>query len=164
MPGKMSYKWFFCPRITKRTDRFVISKCHRLVVNRISGRTPSDGDFSATSVVICANRMWRDLRKQRKNCRHVILLHVLLSHPHLKHLLVHLQCSCHSLAQLEHTPPVASARGLDQHSFLFTVDIKHHIFISKEIIIPAGARCCPYHLYGNIGDLKPTTDTTTVNR
>ncbi|XP_062600940.1 uncharacterized protein LOC134262562 [Saccostrea cucullata] len=44
------------------------------------------------------------------------------------------------------------------------VNIRHQIFISKEIIIPAGARCCPNHLQGNIGDLQPISETTTVNR
>lgn len=43
------------------------------------------------------------------------------------------------------------------------MDIRHQIFISKEIIIPAGARCCPNHLHGTIGNLEPTADTTTVN-
>lgn len=44
------------------------------------------------------------------------------------------------------------------------VDLRHRIFLSKEIIIPAGSRCCPNHLQQNINDLNPIADTTTFNK
>jgi hypothetical protein len=44
------------------------------------------------------------------------------------------------------------------------VDVRHQIFISKGVIIPAGSRCCPKHLEGNIGDLHLITESTAVNR
>lgn len=162
MPGKKSYKCFLCPRITKRTDRFAISKSHRLVVNRISGRTPSDGDF------LC------------NKCRHVCKSYVKGSEKAKKKVQACTSSTCTPQPSVTPVSPPSvqlpfpsSARG---HSsccickrpgpklIVVPVDIRHQIFISKEIIIPAGARCCPNHLHGNIGDLEPTADTTTVNK
>lgn len=162
MPGKKSYKCFLCPRITKRTDRFAISKVHRLVVNRISGRTPSDGDF------LC------------NKCRHVCKSYVKGSEKAKKKVQACTSSTCTPQPSVTPVSPPSvqlpfpsSARG---HSsccickrpgpklIVVPVDIRHQIFISKEIIIPAGARCCPNHLHGNIGDLEPIADTTTVNR
>lgn len=34
------------------------------------------------------------------------------------------------------------------------VDVRHRLFISHEVIIPAGSRCCPNHLQRNIEDVK----------
>lgn len=158
MPGKKSYKCFLCPRITKRTDRFAISKSHRLVVNRISGRTPCDGDF------LC------------NKCRHVCKSYVKGSEKAKKKVQACTSSTCTPQPCVTPVSPPSvqlpfpsSARG---HSsccickrpgpklIVVPVDIRHQIFISKEIIIPAGARCCPNHLHGNIGDLEPTADTT----
>nr|XP_034308171.1 uncharacterized protein LOC117683221 [Crassostrea gigas] len=44
------------------------------------------------------------------------------------------------------------------------VGVRHHIFITKEVIIPAGARCCPNHLQQNIDDLNPLSDSTLFNK
>lgn len=155
-PGKQSYKCFLCPRIAKRTDRFVISKSHRLVVNRISRRTPSDGD------ILC------------NKCRHVCKSYIKGSEKAKKKVQACNSSTC--TPQPSVTPVSQPSVQLPFHSsvrghysccickrpgpklIVVPVDIRHQIFISKEIIIPADARCCLN------GDLEPTADTTTVNR
>lgn len=44
------------------------------------------------------------------------------------------------------------------------VDVRHRLFISHEVIIPAGSRCCQNHLQRNIEDVNLTSTTTTLNR
>jgi hypothetical protein len=42
-------------------------------------------------------------------------------------------------------------------------EFRQRIFITKEVIIPAGARCCPNHLQRNIESLNPVANTTNFN-
>lgn len=44
------------------------------------------------------------------------------------------------------------------------VDVRHHTFLSKEIIIPAWSRCCSNRLQQNIHDINPLAKTTTFNK
>ncbi|XP_061196000.1 uncharacterized protein LOC133204277 [Saccostrea echinata] len=157
-PGKKSYKCFLYPRRTKQTDRYAISKSHRSVVTRLSGRTPSEEDFLCNKCRhICKSNMQGSKKGKNK-------LLTSTSQP---------SSSTPASSPSVQLPFPSTARG---HSsccickrpgpklIVVPVDIRHQVFISKEIIIPAGARCCPNHLQGNIGDLQPISETTTVNR
>lgn len=42
--------------------------------------------------------------------------------------------------------------------------VRHRLFISHEIIIPAGSRYCPNHIQRNIENVDLTSTTTTLNR
>lgn len=44
------------------------------------------------------------------------------------------------------------------------VGVRHHVFINKDVIIPAGARCCPNHLHKNIENLNPLSDFTLFDK
>lgn len=44
------------------------------------------------------------------------------------------------------------------------VGVRHHIFITKDVIIPAEAPCCRTQLHQNIEDLNAVSDFTLFNK
>jgi hypothetical protein len=55
-----------------------------------------------------------------------------------------------------------SAVSATEQVVVVPLDARHEIFILKEIIIQAGARCCPNHLQQKIEELQPVAYNTIV--
>ena len=164
MPGldPKFYNCFHCGIRTRSKDRYRIPKEHRHVISKLCGRTPSDDHF------LC-NR-----------CRHVCRAYVKKKNDRGSTSQVVTE---HQETRASTTVPVSppsvllpfpsTSRG---HSYcclckrpgpkLVTVptDVRHRIFITKEIIIPAGSRCCPVHLERPIDDIRPVAETTTLSK
>ncbi|KAK3102132.1 hypothetical protein FSP39_009062 [Pinctada imbricata] len=153
------YDCFQCGRRTKPKDRFRISKDHKQVLSKLSGRTPSEHHF------IC-NR-----------CRHVCRSYIKQKNDRYRKT-DNFETE-NRTASVPLSPPSVvlpfpcTSRG---HSYccickkpgpkliVVPTDVRHRIFITREVIIPAGSRCCPVHLQGTIDDLKPATEKTTLSR
>uniref|UniRef100_K1QJ74 Uncharacterized protein n=1 Tax=Magallana gigas TaxID=29159 RepID=K1QJ74_MAGGI len=155
--GQKHYGCFNCPKRVRQKDRHIISSRNRAFIAKLTGRTPSNSDF------LC--------NKCRCMCQH-----------HIKK-----KTSIPSLvqqvpAQSTEAPPLSppsiplpfpsTSRGhasccmfkrQGPKLVVVPVGVRHHIFITKEVIIPAGARCCPNHLQQNI-EVNPLSDSTLFNK
>ena len=53
---------------------------------------------------------------------------------------------------------------------VMTTQIRHQVFMEREILIPAGSRCCPNHIYDNrvsdtaLNDIRTVGDRSELNR
>lgn len=156
--GQKHYGCFNCPNRVRQKDRHIISSRNRAFIAKLTGRTPSNSDF------LC--------NKCRCMCQH-----------HIKRKTSMPSRVQQVPAQSTEAPPFSppsiplpfpsTSRGhasccmcKRQGPKLVVVPVgaRHHIFITKEVIIPAGARCCPNHLQQNIDDLNPLSDSTLFNK
>lgn len=156
--GQKHYGCFNCPNRVRQKDRHIISSRNRAFIAKLTGRTPSNSDF------LC--------NKCRCMCQH-----------HIKRKTSMPSRVQQVPAQSTEAPPFSppsiplpfpsTSRGhasccmckrQGPKLVVVPVGVRHHIFITKEVIIPAGARCCPNHLQQNIDDLNPLSDSTLFNK
>ncbi|XP_062599343.1 uncharacterized protein LOC134260823 [Saccostrea cucullata] len=156
------YCCFNCPRRVRQKDRHSIPKKCRSVISKLSGRTPSDRDF------LC------------NKCKCMCYYYLKKKHPNYPRPQNHGRTEQSSASPAPpFSPPSVTlpfpctSRG---HAMccickrpgpklvVVPVDVRHRIFISKEVIIPAGSRCCPKHLQESIQNLNPVAETTTFNK
>lgn len=143
------YSCFNCPRRVQQKDRHSIPKKCRAVISKLSGRTPGDNDH------LC------------NKCRCMCYYHLRQKEHHM-----HAKTQDRGRPEVLPAPPCTSrghamcciCKRPGPKLVVVPVVVRHRIFLSKEIIIPAGSRCCPNHLQQNINDLNPIADTTTFNK
>uniref|UniRef100_K1QXM2 Uncharacterized protein n=1 Tax=Magallana gigas TaxID=29159 RepID=K1QXM2_MAGGI len=162
--GPKSYDCFNCQRRTRQKDRYPIHKKYRSLLYKPTGRTPCETDSLCNRCRPMFDSILRRKDDKKKSS-------TTLQQPEEKVL--------HPSQQAPFSPPSVTlpfpctTRG---HSLcclckkpgpklvVVPVDVRHRIFISHEIVIPAGARCCPNHLQRNIEKISPSAEITTVNR
>lgn len=155
--AKKFYSCFNCPRRVQQKDRHSVPKKCRAVITKLSGRTPGDNDY------LC------------NKCRCMCYYH-LKQKEHPKHAKTQDRGRPEVPPAPSFSPPSVTPCTSRGHAMccickrpgpklvVVPVDLRHRIFLSNEIIIPAGSRCCPNHLQQNINDLNPIADTTTFNK
>lgn len=162
--GPKSYGCYNCQRRTRQKDRYPIHKKYKSLLYKPTGRTPCETDSLCNRCRHMFDSILRRKDDKKKSSTS-------LQQPEEKVL--------HPSQQAPFSPPSVTlpfpctTRG---HSscclckrpgpklVVVPVDVRHRIFISHEIVIPAGARCCPNHLQRNIEKISPSAETTTVNR
>lgn len=161
--AKKFYNCFNCPRRVQQKDRHSVPKKCRAVITKLSGRTPGDNDYLCNK---CRCMCYYHL-KQKEHPKHAKTqdrgrpeVPPAPSAPPFSPPSVTLPFPCTSRGHAM----CCICKRPGPKLVVVPVDLRHRIFLSKEIIIPAGSRCCPNHLQQNINDLNPIADTTTFNK
>ncbi|XP_062596569.1 uncharacterized protein LOC134258027 [Saccostrea cucullata] len=163
--GRKNYGCFNCPRRVRQKDRHSISSKNRSIIAKLTGRTPSDSDFLCNK----CRCMCHYHAKQRKTSK-------------LARAQIQNRQTPESTSEVK-APPFSppsvllpfpsTSRGHASCCIckrpgpklvVIPVEVRHQLFISREIIIPSGARCCPNHLQQKIEELNPVTETTMFNK
>ncbi|XP_048768744.2 uncharacterized protein LOC125662931 [Ostrea edulis] len=165
MPGKKSYNCCNCPRVVRQKDRYSIARKYRVVISKLSGRTPGDDDFLCNRCrCMCARHIKRkghsmasttDCQGESAPSTSSTTLTPQFSPPS-----VTLPFPCTSRGHAA----CCICKRPGPKLVVVPVGFRHRIFITKEVIIPAGARCCPKHLQRDIESLNPTARTTKFNK
>lgn len=153
--GPKAYKCFNCPNRTRPRDRYPIPKKVKALLLKRTGRTPSKTDS------LCNRCRHQYQSLQRENVPSSSIT------------------TSSSSVPAAFSPPSVTLpfpSTLRGHSYccickrpgpklvVVPVDVRHRIFVTHEIIIPAGSRCCPNHLQQKIEDMNPISSSTCLNR
>ncbi|XP_062603508.1 uncharacterized protein LOC134265287 [Saccostrea cucullata] len=155
--GPKMYTCLTCPRRTRLKDRYSIPRKIKSLVIKCTGKTPGGKDS------ICSRCRFRfKCSLQRKDKVPVINQTATssaqpdISSPPSVMLLFSSTLRGHSACCLCKRP--------GPKPVVVPVEMRHRLFLSHEVIIPAGSRCCPNHLQKNIEDVSLISATTTLNR
>ncbi|XP_061177700.1 uncharacterized protein LOC133186476 [Saccostrea echinata] len=157
------YCCFNCPRRVRQKDRHSVPKKCRAVITKLSGRTPSDRDFLCNKCkCVCYYYLKRkehpnSSRPQDHGKKEVSSAP---SAPPFSPPSIRLPFPCTSRGHAM----CCICKRPGPKLVVVPVDLRHRIFISKEVIIPACSRCCPNHPQQSIQDLNPVANTTTFNK
>lgn len=137
--GQKHYSCFNCPQRVRQKDRHIISSRNRAFIAKLTGRTPSNSDFLCNK---CRCMCQHHIKKKTSMPSRVQQVPSQSTEaPPFSPPSIPLPFPCTSRGHAS----CCMCKRQGPKLVVVPVDVRHHIFITKEVIIPAGARCCPNH-------------------